>query len=155
MASTNAAADAQLETFIAAYAPDVARTARAALKKLRGQARGATALVYDNYNGLAIAFGPTERTSDAVLSLVLYPRWVTLFFVRGASLPDPERLLRGSGARMRHVKLAAATELDRPAVRALIGAALRGAAEPLPRKAPRRTIVKSISAKRRPRRPGD
>src|ERR1039458_9537409 len=65
----------------------------------KGGARlpGAVQLVYDNYNALVIGFGPSERASEASFSIVLYPRWVTLFFLQGAGLPDPRRLLKGSG----------------------------------------------------------
>jgi len=42
----------------------------------------ANVLVYDNYNALAIGFGPTERASDAVFSIAPFPRWVSLFSFR-------------------------------------------------------------------------
>ena len=69
-------------------------------------------LVYDNYNALAIGFGPSERASEAIFSIVLYPRWVTLFFLQGAGLADPKRLLKGSGKVVRHIVLASAADLD-------------------------------------------
>ena len=43
--------------------------ARAKLRKLLP---GAIEMVYDNYNALVIGFSPTERPSDAVLSLVIF-----------------------------------------------------------------------------------
>jgi hypothetical protein len=110
--------------------------------------------VYDNYNALAIGFGPTERTSELVLSLTLYPRWVSLFFVKGADLPDPQKLLTGTGKAIRHVVLEDAARLDSPAVRELIADALQRAAPPLDSTRPGRIVIKSISAKQRPRRPG-
>src|SRR5688572_16302910 len=58
---------AQLEAFIAKFTPDVAAAARQALAKTRMLVPGAVELAYDNYNALAIGFGPTERASDAVL----------------------------------------------------------------------------------------
>ena len=30
-------------------------------------------LVYDNYNALAIGYAPTERTSEAIFSIALFP----------------------------------------------------------------------------------
>jgi hypothetical protein len=62
----------------------VARQARAKIRRLQPRA---VELVYDNYNALAIAFGPTERPSDLILSIALYPRWVSLFFTREPTLP--------------------------------------------------------------------
>ena len=142
----------QLADFIAKYAPDIAAVARAALAKMRARLPGAVELVYDNYNGLAVAFGPTERTSDAIFSITLYPRWVSLFFVHGAGLSDPQKLLKGSGKTIRHIVLDDAAVLERPAVQALMAQAIERAAKPLDAARPNRIVIKSISAKQRPRR---
>jgi hypothetical protein len=143
----------QLAAFIARYSPEVAALARAALKKMRARLPGAVELVYDNYNALAIGFGPTERASGILFSIAIYPRWVSLFIVGGPKLPDPQKLLKGSGNVVRHIVLDDARTLDRPAVRALMGHALERAAKPLGPKTRRRIVIKSISAKQRPRRP--
>lgn len=143
----------QLDGFIAKYTPDVAALARAAFARLRDLVPGATIMVYDNYNALAIGFGPTERASDAVLSLAVYPRWVSLFFLQGAILPDPGRLLAGSGKKARHRVLPDVEELDRPAVRSLIAAALERARVPIDPAGAGRLVIKSVSATQRPRRP--
>jgi hypothetical protein len=55
--------------------------AEAVLAKMRARLPGAIQLVYDNYNALAIGFGPTERTSDAVISIAVYARGVNLYFI--------------------------------------------------------------------------
>lgn len=144
----------QLVRFIAKYTPDVRKVAQGALAKLRARIPGAVELVYDNYNALAIGFGPTERASDLVLSIVLYPRWVSLFFANGASLPDPQGVLKGSGTKVRHVVLDDPKTLDRPAVRALIACALEQSVKPVDSTRRRHAVIKSISAKRRSRRPG-
>jgi hypothetical protein len=143
----------QLEQFISKYAPAVGKVARASLAKLRALVPGACELVYDNYNALAVGFSPTERASDALISIALYPRWVSLFFLRGAGLPDPRGLLRGGGKVARHIVLADASDLDKPAVRALVSHALKRADEPFDQASPNRLIIKSVSAKQRPRRP--
>jgi hypothetical protein len=70
---------------------------------------GAMELVYDKYNALAIGYGPTERASDAVISLAVFPRWVNLYFLKGAKLSDPDKLLKGSGRQVEQVHLPAAT----------------------------------------------
>ena len=141
----------QLAGFIAKFSPEVARVAKGARSKIRKLLPPAFELVYDNYNALALAYGPSERTSEVVLSLALYPRWVSLFFARGAALPDPGGLLRGSGNRMRHVVLQRAQDLDGRALRALIETAV--AIHPKPFGPARgRTVIKSVSAVQRPRR---
>jgi hypothetical protein len=65
------------------------------LSTLSALLTGAVPLVYDYYNALVIGFGPASRASDAVLSLVMYPRQISVCFLRGAALADPDRLLRG------------------------------------------------------------
>jgi hypothetical protein len=120
---------------------------------MRARLPGALELVYDNYNALAIGFGPTERASDAIFSIAVFPRWASLFFFQGAKLKDPEKLLKGGGKAVRHIVLEDAATLDRPAVKALVKQALERAPKPLDKKARGRLIIKSISAKQRPRRP--
>lgn len=144
----------QLDSFISKYSPDVARDGRAALKMLQRLVPGAVRLVYDNYNFLVVGFGPSERASEAVLSLAFAPRWISLCFLQGGpDLPDPHKLLRGSGSRVRNVRLESAADLDKAAIRALITGSLRRAAVPIDSRAKGRLVIKSISAKQRPRRP--
>jgi len=144
----------QLEGFLGRYAPEVRALARTALGRLRRLLPGAVQLVYDNYNALAIGFGPTERASQAIVSLALYPRWVSLFFLNGVVLDDPNRLLKGSGNRVRHVVLKSASQLDEPAILALLREALERAGTPIDPKGRGRIVVKSVSKRQRPRRPG-
>src|SRR5258706_12172329 len=127
----------QLKAFIAKFEPEVGAMVRSALATMRKRLPGAVELVYDNYNALAIGFGPTERASDAIFSIAVYPRWVSLFFLQGATLADPQKLLRGSGSRVRHLVLEEGT-LDKPAVRELMAQALRKARKPLDGNGPRR-----------------
>jgi hypothetical protein len=144
---------AQLEKFIGRHSTEVAKVARAALAKMRKRLPGAVELVYDNYNALAIAFGPNERRSDLILSIALYPRWVSLFFTKGASLRDPKKLLAGSGKTYRHVRLEEAAVLDRPEIDALIADALAKADVAIDPTLKNRTVIRAIAPKQRARRP--
>jgi len=145
--------DKQLAAFIARFTPEIAAQARAALAKLKRRLPGAVRLVYDNYNALAVGFGPSERTSEAIFSIAVFPRWVSLFFLQGARLTDPQRLLKGSGSQVRHVVLAGASDLDTPGIEALIAQALQRAKLPIDAHQRGRLVIKSVSAKQRPRRP--
>jgi hypothetical protein len=144
----------QLDSFIDKFTPEVARKARAAAKKMRARFPEANVLVYDNYNALAIGFGPGERTSDAIFSIAVFPKWVSLFFLQGAGLKDPKKLLKGSGNQARHVVLKDIALLDDADVLALMQLALKDAKVPLDPTAKGKLIIKSVSAKQRPRRPG-
>jgi hypothetical protein len=150
---TTHAPQQQLELFLDRYSDEVAAAMRKALRHLRRRVPGATELVYDNYNALAVGFGPGDRASEIVLSIAAYPRWVTLFFAQGAGLLDPRKLLKGSGTRVRHIVLMGPEVLASSDVDALIGAALRSAKAAInPARKPA-LIIKSISARQRPRRP--
>jgi hypothetical protein len=110
--------------------------------------------VYDNYNWLVVGFCPSEHASDGVVSLVFTPRWITLCFLQsGPELLDPHSLLRGSGKKVRNIRLGSAKDLDKPAVRALIKEALARARVPIDGTRRSRLVIRSVSAKQRPRRP--
>ena len=147
------AAREQMDAFIERYSPPVAAVAREAFGRLRARLPGAKVLVYDNYNALAIGFGATERTRQAFLSLALYPRYVSLFFLQGAALPDPHGILQGSGNVARHLVLKSAADVDDPRIVKLIDLAVAASPEPLDPTGPGEIIIKSISANQRPRRP--
>jgi hypothetical protein len=95
-ANTNDA-KSQLDGFFAKYTPEIAGQAKAILRRMRAQYPTAFELVYDNYNALAIGFAPMERSSDAIFSIAVYPKWVSLLFLQAKGLPDPDNLLKGSG----------------------------------------------------------
>jgi hypothetical protein len=147
-------APAKLDGFLEKFPPEVAAQARTALRKMRARLPGACELVYDNYNALAIGFASADRVSDAIFSIALFPRWVSLFFLQsGTRLRDPEGLLAGSGNKVRHIVLENPGLLDSPAVQDLIAQALELSPKPIDPTQPRKLIIKSVSAKQRPRRP--
>ena len=145
-------AAAQLEAFITKFLPEIAATGRASLAKLRALLPEYDALVYDNYNALATAFSPNGKPGSAMLSLAVYPRWVSLFV--SASLDDPKRILKGDGTRVRHIVLAGgAGDLDRPDIADLIGQTRERAGSLLSVGRKGQLVIRSISANQRPRRP--
>lgn len=144
----------QIASFIAKFDPAVGRLIRLVRSALRKRFPTAIEQVYDNYNFLAIGYCSTERTSDCIVSLAAQAKGVALSFYYGATLPDPEKLLQGSGNQNRFLRLESAATLTKPAVEALLRAAVAQAKEPLPAIGRGRTIIKSISSKQRPRRAG-
>ena len=146
-------AEQQLAGFIAKFNPEVAALAQAILARMRTRYPTAIQLVYDNYNALAIGFGPTEKTSQAIFSIAVFPRWVSLFFLQCKGLPDPDGILAGSGNVARHIRLPSAEKLDEMSVKNLMAEAAARAEIPFPPQGAPRLIIKSISAKQRPRRP--
>ena len=135
-----------LQTFIARYSPELASQLRGARSRLRKAFPRGYELVYDNFNALVFAFSASKKQADLVLSIAAYPRWVSLFFANGARLPDPHGLLKGSGSRIRHVVLASASDLDSPAIRALIAHATKPLAKTLATAPKLTTVIRAVSA---------
>lgn len=147
-------AEAVLEELTGHFSPEIAALGRALIARMRARVPQANALIFDNYNACGVGFAAGEKSSQVLLSVVLYPRWVSLFFFKGVLLDDPAGLLRGDGSVVRHIRLHDVASFDRPEVEALIAAQLDLAEPPLDPAARGRLIVKSVSGKRRPRRPG-
>lgn len=139
---------------IARYTPDIADTVTACRRKLGARVPRGFELVYDNYNALAIGYAHADKASASLVSIAAYPRWVTLFFLYGHELPDPEGLLQGQGARVRSIRLASAEDLDRPAIQRLLALALAPHEADFAAAPPLTTVVKSIATRQRERRPG-
>jgi hypothetical protein len=146
-------AEKQLDCFLDAYAPEIAQLARKALAKLRKRLPHAIEMVYDNYNALACGFGPDERVSNVIFSIALYPKHINLFFLQGAKLPNPDGLMQGEGSTVRHIRLEDETTLDRPDVKAMMTTAMEMAKVPFDKDTKYKLMIKSVSAKQRPRRP--
>ncbi|MHC5109795.1 MAG: DUF1801 domain-containing protein [Planctomycetota bacterium] len=68
--------------------------------------------------------GP-KKMSEGYVYLMPHKTWVNLGFFNGADLKDPKKLMEGTGAKMRHVKIRSMEEADQSAVKTLIKAALR------------------------------
>jgi len=142
----------QLGEFIAKFTPQMGSLIRAARAKMRSFIPQALELVYDNYNFFVIGYGPNEKAGDAIFSLAAQAKGLSLCFLQGAKLPDPHKLLRGSGNVVRNIRLESAEVLDNPKVRQLIDTAVKLAKCPIPVDGNHQLIIKSVSAKQRPRR---
>jgi hypothetical protein len=145
-------AEKQLKTFIDKFEPKHQTLIRAVRKALRKRLPTAHELVYDNYNFFVIGYAPTERPTDSILSIAGAANGVGLCFIRGASLPDPQKILLGSGKQTRFIRIESPKVLTSPEVEALIAAATGQSKTPLPATGKRKLIIRSISAKQRPRR---
>jgi hypothetical protein len=142
----------QLRNFIEKFEPRHQAIIRGARKKLRKRFPTATELVYDNYNFFVIGFSPNDRPSDCIVTVAAAANGVGLCFVRGARLPDPDKLLLGSGKQRRFVRLSSADNLEQPSVQKLRSIAAERANTPLPAAGRGKLIIRSVSAKQKPRR---
>lgn len=145
-------AEDQLRGFIAKFEPKHQRLIRAVRRVLRRKFPTAHELVYDNYNFFVIGYCPTERPSDCIFSIAAASNGISLCFIHGASLPDPKKLLVGAGKQTRFLRLESAAVLDRPEVKSLFSHAVAESKAPMPTKGRGKLIIRSVSAKQRPRR---
>lgn len=79
---------------------------------------------------VALRYGPDDKMKSAFLYIAGFAAHVNLGFLKGAAMNDPDHVLEGTGAGMRHVKfhspeeIEAAKWLDRYLQAALIHAGL-------------------------------
>ena len=147
-----ATGEQQLAGFINKFDSKNAALIRSARKAMRKLLPSAHELVYDNYNFFVIGYCPTERPSDCIVSLAAAANGVGLSFYYGASLPDPHKLLLGSGSQNRFIRLESVATLAHPAVEELLAAAIAQAKRPLPASGRGKLVIRSISEKQKPRR---
>jgi hypothetical protein len=149
---SNAIPVKQLESFIGKFDSKIAKTLKEARQVLRKRFPTANELVYDNYNFFVIGFCTTERPSNCMFSLAANAKGVGLSFYYGSTLPDPHKILEGSGTQNRFIRLESAATLSKPEVKELLLAAVAQAKAPLPPTGRGKLIIRSVSAKQRPRR---
>lgn len=145
-------AEEQIEAFIEKFDAKDQKLIRAVRRALRKRLPSANELVWDNYNFFVIGYSPTDRPSDSIVSIAARANGVGLCFIHGAKLPDPKKILLGSGSQTRFIRLESADVLARPEVEALLAAAVDRAKVPLQGTGRGKLIIRSVSARQRPRR---
>jgi hypothetical protein len=142
----------QLKGFIAKFNPKRQELIRSLRRAMRKRFPSADELVYDYPNAFVIAYSPTERGSDAVVSISAGADGLRLVFTQGATLPDPKKILLGSGKQTRFIWIESPRTLTLPEVKALLETATDRAKIPLRPSGRGKPIIKPKSAKRQPRR---
>jgi hypothetical protein len=115
--------DPQLLGFLEAYDRPISDLALALREIILQEAPDASESIYQVYT-VAVWFGFSGKMKDMFCYITTHAEHVNLGFPRGATLPDPHRVLEGEGKAMRHIKFASQPELERPFVRRYIRAAI-------------------------------
>ena len=144
--------ESQLRSLIEKFDPEDQRLIRAVRSAVRKRLPTANELVYDYGTSLVIGYSPTDRGIESIVSTAARADGVRLYLMHGPQLPDPKKLLMGSGKQARFIQLEAASRLKHPDVEALIAAANEQASVPLPSKGRGTLVIKSTAAMKRPRR---
>jgi len=142
----------QLAASIAKFPPSMAMQIKAARAKLRKIVPHAHELVYHYSHSLVLSYGPTDHPWEAVFTLACKETEISLYFLRGPKLPDPQKLLRGSGKQVRFIALPDTATFDQPAVKALLAATLKLAPVPFDSTLRPQLIIKTLPPSQRPRR---
>ena len=149
--------EAQLQSFNDRFDQKHQKLIRSVRAAVRKRFPTANELVYDYSSFFVISYSPTDRGIDAIVSIAARADRVELYFNHGPQLPDPKKLLLGSGKQTRFVRVEAARQVAHPDVEAFIAAAIDLASVPLPSKGKGSLIIKTnktVAAKKRPRRTG-
>jgi hypothetical protein len=144
--------ETEIEAFIAKFDPDNQRLIRSLRAGLQKRLPTCSELVFDNYNFFVIGYSATERPSDYIVSIAAGATGASLSFNRGAELKDPDAVLQGAGKVNRFIRLPTAETLAKPEVEEMIEQACRLSNVPQPWTAGVKVIIRSVSAKQRPRR---
>ena len=144
--------EAQLRSYVGRLDPKNQKLVRSVRAAVRKRFPTANELAYDYNRFFVIGYSPTDRGIDSILAIAARATGVSLYFSQGPQLPDPKRLLRGSGKQVRFIQVEAASQLAHPDVEALIAAPIDQARVPFPSEGKGSLIIKSDGEKKPPRR---
>lgn len=152
-ASERRAAEAALRALVGKFAPEGLRLVAAVRRSLRKRLPAAHEVVYEYRDCVVISFSPRGHGYEGVIAIRARAEGVKLYFHQGKSLPDPEKLLRGS-AQTRWILLEAASTLTRPGVASLLEEAIAHNRVPFAETGRGSVVIRvTTAAKRAPSRP--
>jgi len=144
--------EAMLRFLIEKFDAEDQKRIRLVRSALRKRLRSANELAYDYTTFFVITYSPTEHPLDGIVSFAARPDGLRLYLTKGPQLPDPKKLLQGSGKQVRFVPLENAERLAHPDIEALIVAAIDHTSVPLPAEGGGKLVIKTFGANKRPRR---
>jgi hypothetical protein len=141
----------RLNELLSEYTEELRALFYGVLAAVDARLAGATRMVYSNWNTTVAGYSPDGKSRHSVCSVAAYPRWVNLCFFVGPELPDPHRLLNGTGSTVRTVRIAKPSDLDHRVI-ALLDAAIAMWPWRFDPNLPTTTTVVSVNDRHRPRR---
>jgi hypothetical protein len=145
-------AEVQVRELVTRFAPAHQRLVGAMRRWLRKRLPTVHEIVYE-YNGFfVISFSPNEHGYEGVFAIRGSAEGVRLYLNNGKGLPDPGKLLQGSG-QARWIHLEGLSTIARPDVANLVGEAIARNRVPFARTGRGPVIIRSVPAKPRRRRP--
>jgi hypothetical protein len=118
----------------------------------------ANELIYDNYNAVAFGWSPTEKVGHTICSIAVghSSKNIHFGFYWGNEIPDPDKILLGQGNQYRYILVTDKKTFPKTYIKKLVGQAYANCL--LKVKDQKQlvnglTIVKSVSARKRPGKP--
>lgn len=142
----------QIEHYLLPYNEALSNLVQELRSCIKEQTQPSIELVFDTYNSLNIGYGFTEKAWDCYCGIIVYRKHLNLSFPSGATLTDPEGILQGKGAKVRHLKIKSLADIKEPLVSAILGEARTNAFSALadpPSSTTCRTVIKESSGKKR------
>ena len=150
MTDSKSTPTADLARFLSRFPAGIVALTKKCLPKLRGAFPGTNEIVYDYAKSVVISFSESERGYEAIVSLAILPEAVRLYFDK--TLPDPKRILEGSGSKVRSITIESASDFDDGDIHDLIKAAIRHSGfKPGKPSTKGRMIIQTDGAKRKPK----
>ena len=118
------AVEAEVRALLERLVPDHLATIAALRERLRQRLPTAHELVYGYKGWVVISYAPGDHGHEGAVALRLSPTELKLYLSTSGQLPDPKKLLRGSGKQTRWLPLESEATLDRLEVQALMDAVL-------------------------------
>ncbi|MEZ5308564.1 MAG: DUF1801 domain-containing protein [Pyrinomonadaceae bacterium] len=114
------AADKEVRKIVEQFASDHSRLVASLRRILQNRLPAANELVYEYRSWFVISYSPNNKGYDGILSIRGDEKGIKLFLNNGTTLPDPSKLLKGSGKQTRWIPIVKASDLKRPEVERLI-----------------------------------
>lgn len=151
-AAARRSAEAQVRGLVARFAPAQQRLVGTMRRSLRKRLPTAHEVVYEYRDWFVISYSPNGLGYDGVLAIRGSANGIALYFNRGKELPDPGKVLRGSGTQVRFIQMERTSTLTHPAVARLIEEAIGRTRVPFARTGPGPVVVRAAAARPRGRR---
>lgn len=149
-AAARRSAEAQLRSLVTKFAPAHQRLIGAIRRWLRKRLPTAHEVVYEYHDFFVISYSPNEHGYEGVVAIHAGANGIRLYFNRAKELPDPEKLLQGSGKQTRWIHVEGTATLGHPAVVCLIDETLARNRVPFARTGRGPVVIRSVAAKKHP-----
>ena len=146
-AAARRSAEAEVRALIGKFAPAHRRLVAVMRRLLRTRLPAAHEVVYEYRDWFVISYTPNEHGYEGVLAIRGSADGVKLYFNHGKELPDPAKLLQGSG-QTRSIDVEGASTLARPEVASLIDEAIARNPVPFAHAGRGSVVIRAPSAKK-------